>query len=132
MASVNKVILVGNLGSDPEQRQFPSGGSTVTLSMATTEKRKAKDSQEQQEFTEWHKVDLGEGLGRIAMQYLHRGSKVYIEGSLRTRRWTDRNTGQERYATYIRADVMQMLGSPNSQRHQAQNDDNAGYGDYNP
>lgn len=132
MASINKVILVGNLGSDPERRDFPGGGSSVTLSVATTEKRRPQGSREYQDFTEWHKVELRENLALIAMEYLRKGSSVYIEGSVRTRKWTDRNTGQERYATYIRANTMQMLGSPNSQRHPAQDDDNAGYGDYTP
>ena len=132
MASINKVILVGNLGSDPERRDFPGGGYSVTLSVATTEKRRPQGSREYQDFTEWHKVELRENLALIAMEYLRKGSSVYIEGSVRTRKWTDRNTGQERYATYIRANTMQMLGSPNSQRHQAQDDDNASYGDYTP
>jgi single-strand DNA-binding protein len=132
MASINKVILVGNLGSDPERRDFPGGSSSVTLSVATTEKRRHQGSREYQDFTEWHKVELRENLALIAMEYLRKGSSVYIEGSVRTRKWTDRNTGQERYATYIRANTMQMLGSPSSQRHQAQDDDNASYGDYTP
>lgn len=124
MASVNKAILVGNLGHDPEQRTYPSGDIVVTLRMATTEKRKAQGSGELQEFTEWHNVELHHRLAEIAQQYLRKGDKAYIEGSLRTRKWTDRASGQERYATFIRADVLQMLGSPNSQRYESNQDGN--------
>lgn len=131
MASVNKVILVGNLGNDPEQRPLPSGDSIVTLSVATTEQRRPQGSREYQDFTEWHKVELGDGLARIALQYLRKGNPVYIEGNLRTRQWRDSASGQTRYATSIRAHTMQMLGSANGQRH-TENDDNAGYDGYTP
>lgn len=99
--SVNKVILVGNLGSDPEVRNLPSGGKVVNLSVATSESWKSKDTGEKRERTEWHRVVIfSEGLARVAEQYLKKGSKVYLEGQLQTRKWTDQS-GVEKYSTEI-------------------------------
>ena len=109
MAKVNKVILVGNLGRAPEIRHMPSGEAVCTLSVATSETWKDKTTGERKEATEWHKVVLFGRLAEVADQYLYKGASVYIEGSLRTRKWTDKG-GQERYTTEIRADVMKMLG----------------------
>ena len=111
MASVNKVIIVGNLGRDPEMRTFPSGDQVANVTIATTDKWKDKQTGEMKEATEWHRVVFNGRLAEIAGQYLRKGSQVYVEGSLRTRKWTDQASGQERYATEIRADAMQMLGS---------------------
>jgi single-strand DNA-binding protein len=111
MASVNKVIIVGNLGRDPEMRTFPSGDQVANITVATTDRWKDKATGEQKEATEWHRVVFNGRLAEVVGQYLKKGSQVYIEGSLRTRKWTDQATGQERYATEIRGDVMQMLGS---------------------
>jgi len=110
MASVNKVIIVGNLGRDPETRYNPEGGAICNISIATTETWKDKASGEKQERTEWHRVVFFNRLAEIAGEYLKKGSQVYVEGSLRTRKWTDKE-GQERYTTEIVADRMQMLGS---------------------
>ena len=110
MASVNKVIIVGNLGRDPEMRTFPSGDQVANVTIATTDKWKDKQSGEMREATEWHRVVFNGRLAEIAGQYLRKGSQVYVEGSLRTRKWTDQN-GVEKYSTEIRADQMQMLGS---------------------
>lgn len=109
MASVNKVILVGNLGRDPEIKVFPSGDQVANVTIATTDKWKDKQTGEPKEHTEWHRVVFNGRLAEIVGQYLRKGSQVYVEGSLRTRKWTDQS-GQERYATEIRADSMQMLG----------------------
>ena len=109
MASVNKVILVGNLGRDPEQRTFPSGDQVANVTIATTDKWKDKQTGEMKEATEWHRVTFNGRLAEIAGQYLRKGSQVYVEGSLRTRKWTDQS-GVEKYSTEIRADSMQMLG----------------------
>ena len=110
MASVNKVIIVGNLGRDPEIRTFPSGDQVANVTIATTDKWKDKQSGEMREATEWHRVVFNGRLAEIAGQYLRKGSQVYVEGSLRTRKWTDQ-AGVEKYSTEIRADQMQMLGS---------------------
>ena len=110
MRGVNKVILVGTLGKDPETKSFPNGGSITQFSIATSEVWVDKSTGERKEQTEWHRIVLNNRLGEIAQQYLRKGSKVYIEGSLRTRKWTDQN-GQERYSTEIRGDQMQMLDS---------------------
>ncbi|GAB2808383.1 single-stranded DNA-binding protein [Comamonas piscis] len=115
MASVNKVIIVGNLGRDPEMRTFPSGDQVANVTIATTDRWRDKNSGENKEATEWHRVVFNGRLAEIVGQYLRKGSQVYIEGSLRTRKWTDQATGQERYATEIRADSMQMLGSRQGQ-----------------
>jgi len=108
MRGVNKVILVGTLGRDPETKTFPNGGSLTQFSIATSEAWTDKINGERKEQTEWHRIVLHNRLGEIAQQFLRKGSKVYIEGSLRTRQWTDQN-GQERYTTEIRGDQMQML-----------------------
>ncbi len=110
MASVNKVIIVGNLGRDPETRAFPSGDQICNIRIATTDKWRDKQSGEMREHTEWHSVVFNGKLAEIASQYLRKGSQVYVEGSLRTRKWQDKD-GQDRYSTEIRADTMQMLGS---------------------
>ena len=110
MASVNKVIIVGNLGRDPEMRTFPSGDQVANVTIATTDKWRDKNSGETKEATEWHRVVFNGRLAEIVGQYLRKGSQVYVEGSLRTRKWTDKD-GQEKYTTEIRADQMQMLGS---------------------
>src|SRR3954469_6951688 len=110
MASVNKVILVGNLGRDPETRYAPEGGAICNISVATTDTWKDKTSGEKQERTEWHRVVFFNRLAEIAGEYLKKGSQVYVEGSLRTRKWQDKE-GQEKYTTEIVADRMQMLGS---------------------
>lgn len=114
MRGVNKAIIVGNLGADPETRQFGNGGSVTNITVATSEQWTDKQTGQKRETTEWHKITLFNRLGEIAAQYLRKGSKVYIEGSLRTRKWQDKN-GQDRYTTEIRADQMQMLDSNQSQ-----------------
>jgi single-strand DNA-binding protein len=106
---VNKVILVGNLGADPETRAMPSGSSVANLRIATSESWRDKTSGEQQERTEWHRVALFGRLAEIASEYLRKGSQVYIEGSLRTRKWQDKQ-GQERFTTEIVGNELQMLG----------------------
>ncbi len=110
MASVNKVIIVGNLGRDPETRYLPSGEAVTNISVATTDTWKDKASGEKKEATEWHRVAFFGRLAEIAGEYLKKGSQVYIEGQLRTRKWQDKE-GKDRYTTEIRADTMQMLGS---------------------
>ena len=106
---INKVILIGHLGADPETRAMPSGSSVANLRIATTESWRDKQSGEQQERTEWHRVALFGRLAEIAGEYLRKGSQVYTEGSLRTRKWQDKQ-GNERYSTEIVANDMQMLG----------------------
>jgi single-strand DNA-binding protein len=106
---INKVILVGNLGADPETRAMPSGTTVANLRIATSESWRDKQSGEQQERTEWHRVVLFGRLGEVAAEYLKKGSQVYIEGSLRTRKWQDKS-GVERYSTEIVGNDMQMLG----------------------
>ena len=123
--SFNKIIIVGNLGRDPEMRTFPSGDRVANVTIATTDRWKDKNTGEMKEATEWHRVVFNGRLAEIAGEYLRKGSQVYIEGSLRTRKWTDKD-GVEKYTTEIRADQMQMLGkregmgSPSS-------DDDGGY-----
>jgi len=107
---VNKVILVGNLGNDPETRYLPSGGAVTNVTIATSESWKDKQSGQAQERTEWHRVVFFNRLAEIAGEYLRKGSKVYVEGSLRTRKWQDQS-GQDRYTTEIVAAEMQMLDS---------------------
>ena len=109
MASVNKVILVGNLGRDPEMRYLPSGEAVANLAIATTDKYKDKSGQ-MAEQTEWHRVSFFGRTAEVCGQYLKKGSQVYVEGSIRTRKYTDKG-GIEKYATEIRGDRMQMLGS---------------------
>jgi single-strand DNA-binding protein len=107
---VNKVILVGNLGADPESRSMPSGMTVTNIRIATSESWKDKTSGAQQEKTEWHSIALFGRLGEISAEYLRKGSQVYIEGKLRTRKWQDKQ-GNDRYSTEIIADNMQMLGA---------------------
>ena len=117
MRGVNKVILVGTLGKDPETKTFANGGSLTQFSIATSETWTDKTTGERKEQTEWHNIVLQNKLGEIAQQYLRKGSKVYIEGSLNTRKWTDQN-GQERYTTQIKGQQMQMLDSANGNNQQ--------------
>ena len=109
---INKVILVGNLGNDPEHRVMPSGGGVTNISIATSESWRDKNTGDQQERTEWHRVVFFNRLAEVASEYLRKGSKVYIEGSLRTRKWQDQS-GQDRYSTEVIASEMQMLDSRN-------------------
>ena len=109
MASVNKVIIVGNLGADPETRYLPSGEAVTNIRVATTDRWKDKASGEMKEATEWHRIAFFGRLAEVAGEYLKKGSQVYVEGSLRTRKWQDKE-GQDRYSTEIRGDAMQMLG----------------------
>ena len=108
--SVNKVILVGRLGADPESRSFPNGGSICNLRVATSENWKDKQTGDRKERTEWHRCVLRDKLGEIAQQYLHKGSQIYLEGSIRTKKWQDQN-GQDRYSNEIMCNQMTMLGS---------------------
>jgi len=117
---VNKVILVGNLGKDPETRYMPSGGAVTNITVATSETWKDKQSGQQQERTEWHRIVFFNRLAEIAGEYLRKGSKVYLEGSLRTRKWQDKNTGADRYTTEIVANEMQMLDSRDNDQQPAQ------------
>lgn len=123
MASVNKVILVGNLGADPETRYMPSGDAVTNIRLATTDRYKDKGSGEMKEATEWHRIAFFGKLAEIAGQYLRKGSSVYIEGRIRTRKWQDQS-GQDKYSTEIVADQMQMLGS----RQGGGGGDEGGYG----
>lgn len=123
MRGVNKVILVGTLGRDPETKTFQNGGSLTQFSIPTSESWTDKNTGERKEHTEWHRIVASNRLGEIAQQYLKKGSKVYIEGKLKTRQWTDQN-GQERYTTEISANELQMLdskGDSNYQQNQSQN-----------
>ena len=110
MASVNKAIIVGNLGKDPEVRYTASGEAMCNITVATSENWKDKATGEKKEATEWHRISFFGKLAEICGQYLKKGSQVYVEGSIRTRKWTDKD-GQERYTTEIRGDEMKMLGS---------------------
>lgn len=123
MAAVNKVILVGNLGRDPETRYSPDGGAITTCSIATTETWKDKNSGEKKEATEWHRVVFYNKLAEIAGEYLKKGRPVYVEGKLKTRKWTDKD-GVEKYTTEVVASEMQMLGSA---RDGGGPDDGGGY-----
>jgi len=129
MASVNKVILVGNLGRDPETRTFPSGDQVCNVTLATTDKWKDKQSGEMREATEWHRLVFNGRLAEIAAQYLRKGSQIYVEGQIRTRKYTDKD-GVEKYATDIRVDQMQMLGSRQGQGAPSGDDDGYGGGGY--
>lgn len=106
---INKAIIVGNLGNDPETRYMPSGGAVTNISVATSEQWKDKQSGEQKERTEWHRIVMFNRLAEIAAEYLRKGSQVYIEGTIRTRKWQGQD-GQDRYTTEIIANEMQMLG----------------------
>lgn len=131
MASVNKVIIVGNLGRDPETRYMPNGDAVTNVTVATTESWKDKNTGEKKELTEWHRITFYRKLAEIAGQYLKKGSQVYLEGRLQTRKWTDKD-GVERYTTEIIADTMQMLGSRQGMgggaSASAPMDDDYGYG----
>ncbi len=107
---LNKVMLIGNLGADPETRYMPSGGAVTNIRLATTRRWKDRQSGERREETEWHRVVFFNRLAEIAAEYLRKGSQVYVEGRIRTQRWQDQN-GQDRYTTEIVADEMTMLGS---------------------
>jgi single-strand DNA-binding protein len=126
MASVNKVIIVGNLGRDPETRYMPSGDALTSITVATTDSWKDKTTGEKKEQTEWHRISFFGKLAEIAGQYLKKGSQVYIEGSLRTRKYTDKD-GVEKYSTEIKAETMQMLGSRQGMGGGAGMDDGGGY-----
>lgn len=131
MASVNKVILVGNLGADPQIQTFQNGGKIANISVATTDRWTDRNTGEQREATEWHRVVFSDRLADIVAQYLRKGSQVYVEGSLRTRKWQDPQTGQDRYTTEIKAQSMQMLGSREQGQQQASHPQNGyqqGYG----
>ena len=108
MANLNRVTVMGVLGRDPETKQFPNGGSVTTFSVATTDHWKDKATGERKSATEWHRITTNNRLAEIASKYLKKGSKAYIEGSLRTRKWKDQS-GVDREATEIRADVLQLI-----------------------
>jgi len=131
MASVNKVIIVGNLGRDPETRYMPNGEAVTNIAVATTESWKDKSTGEKKEVTEWHRITFYRKLAEIAGQYLKKGSQVYVEGRLQTRKWTDKEN-VERYTTEIIADTMQMLGSRQGMGGSAAMDDDYGNGNSAP
>ena len=110
MAGINKVILVGNLGNDPDVRTMPNGDAVAKISVATSESWNDKNTSERREVTEWHRIVFYRRQAEVAGEYLRKGSKVYVEGRLRTRKWQDQN-GQDRYVTEIYGDVLQMLDS---------------------
>lgn len=116
MASLNRVMLIGNLGRDPEMRYLPDGSAVCNFSIATSETWKDKNSGQKQEKTEWHNVVIYRKLAEISGQYLKKGSTVYIEGKLQTRKWQDKATGTDRYSTEIIADEMKMLGGKQDQQ----------------
>src|SRR5690606_31210299 len=126
MASVNKVILVGNLGRDPEVRYSPDGAAICNVSIATTSQWKDKNTGERREETEWHRVVFYNRLAEIAAEYRRKGRSVYVEGCLKTRKWQDKDTGADRYSAEILADQMQMLGG----RSEGSGDAPMGGGDY--
>jgi len=128
MASVNKVILGGNLGRDPEVRYTPDGAAICNVSIATTSQWKDKNSGERREETEWHRVVFYNRLAEIAGEYLKKGRSVYVEGRLKTRKWQDKDTGADKYTTEIVADQMQMLGG----REGGGGGGEGGYGDSAP
>lgn len=113
MAGINKVIIVGNLGGEPEMRTMPNGEAVANISVATSESWTDKNTGERRELTEWHRIVFYRRQAEVCGQYLHKGSKVYVEGRLRTRKWQDQN-GQDRYTTEIQGDVLQMLDSRNT------------------
>ena len=127
MSGINKVILVGRIGKDPETRYMPSGGAVTNFSMATSETWKDKDTGEKKEKTEWHNIVMFGKLAEIAAEYLKKGSEVYVEGSLNTEKWQDKD-GNDRYTTKIKASVMQMLGGRSSspEPQQSQQESNGG------
>jgi len=111
MASVNKVIVLGNLGRDPETRYNPEGAAMTTISVATSSSWKDKNTGEKREETEWHRITFFGRLAEVVAEYMKKGSQIYVEGRLRTRKYQDKETGQDRYATEIIGDSMQMIGS---------------------
>jgi len=119
MASVNKVIILGNLGRDPEIRHSPDGAAMCSITIATSSNWKDKNTGEHREETEWHRISFFGRLAEVAGQYLKKGSSVYIEGRLKTRKWQDKNTGEDRYSTDIIADQMQMLGGRSDASYEA-------------
>ena len=119
MAGINKVIIVGNLGNDPEIRTMPNGEQVANITVATSESWTDKNTGERKEAVEWHRIVLYRRLAEIAAQYLHKGSQVYVEGRLKTRKWQD-NNGQDRYSTEIQCDNFQMLGGRNQDTTQNQ------------
>ena len=121
---VNKVILIGNLGADPDTRHTPNGNAVSNITMATSSAWRDKQSGEMQEKTEWHRVVFFNRLAEIVSEYLHKGSKVFVEGTLRTRKWEDKN-GQERYTTEIIANEMQILDSKNASGNSSQGNYNS-------
>ena len=126
---VNKVILIGNVGGDPETRYLPNGNAVTNLSLATTDSWKDKQTGEKRELTEWHRVVFYRKLAEIVGQYLKKGSSVYVEGRIRTRKWQDKE-GQERYTTEIEASEMQMLGSRQGQGEPSYGGDSAPQASY--
>lgn len=122
MAGINKVILVGNLGADPDIRTFSGGGKIANVSIATSERWNDRKTGEPREITEWHRLVFSDGLAGVVEQYLKKGSKIYVEGSLRTRKWQDKQ-GIDHYSTEIRVNTLEMLGSPlgNANQHPSQN-----------
>lgn len=132
MASVNKVILVGNLGRDPEVRYSPEGAAICNVSIATTSQWKDRNSGERREETEWHRVVFYNRLAEIAGEYLKKGRSVYVEGRLKTRKWQDKDTGADRYSTEIVADQMQMLGGRGDTGEGGGGYGGGGYGDAPP
>lgn len=118
MSSVNKVIIVGHLGRDPEMRTFPNGDRIANVTIATSEKWKDKQTGDMKEHTEWHRVAFTGKLAEVVGEYLRKGSLVYVEGSLRTRKWTDQN-GVEKFSTEVRADQMRMLGGKPGARQES-------------
>ena len=109
MAGINKVIIVGNLGNDPEVRTMPNGDAVANISVATSESWTDRNTGERREVTEWHRIVFFRRQAEVCGEYLHKGSQVYVEGRLKTRKWQDQN-GQDRYTTEIQGDVLQMLG----------------------
>lgn len=127
MASVNKVILVGNLGRDPETRYMPNGEAVTNVTIATSDNWTDKSSGEKKEATEWHRVTFYRRLAEVAGEYLKKGSQIYVEGKLRTRKWQDKE-GQDRYTTEVIADVMQMLGGRGGAGGGEESSQPSGYG----
>lgn len=127
MKGVNRAIIVGTVGKDPETKTFQNGGKLTQFSIATNESWTDKNTGEKKENTEWHRIVVNGKLAEIAEKYVKKGMKLFVEGSIKTRQWTDQN-GQERYATEIQCQNLQMLDSPNQGQGQQQNRSNSGYG----
>ncbi|MDO8415885.1 MAG: single-stranded DNA-binding protein [Agitococcus sp.] len=129
MRGVNKVVLLGTVGRDPEVRSLGASGSTVTtVSIATSESWKDKNTGQLTEQTEWHRIVFYGRLAEISGEYLRKGSKVYVEGSIHTRKWQDKTTGQDRYSTEIKASAMQLIDSRSAGNNQPSSSDSDGYG----